>query len=315
MLACRKNDHNDNIKEVKSEEKYPVKFKVSSFTQSITNFTTVKRAVENQISTDSLKKLLSSIACLIVQRNVSSEPIIKNFYQFSATTQDFGVISDSLPYGQYTAYFAAVGKGAYLKPSIYSTSIRPSIFDYMPDVSFMTHVGTETYDVSNSDAFVADSINFSVDGVTNNQDLTVNFKRIVGLLQLVIEDDNPELNIDSYVNSEDIASKYIFKTGKAIQMGYDYAFVTKSLTKISNGDYQIYQPYTDHPFSVYIDQYGPDGTTVVHSKKIDNVICKPNQITILSGKFGDDTGETDLTSWFKINIDTNWGSDTTRIRF
>ena len=224
------------------------------------------------ISEDSLKKLFSAITCYIVQKDNVANPYTRRIIQKYYDSNTFGTFNDSLPSGSFTAYFTAVGKEANLTPHRFTTTGQPGIFDSLPILLFSFQASLDGWLISNSDCFIGDSINFTVQN-GDNQSLQVDMKRIVGLLKLNITDDYPNSNLRVSIRPRLIAGYYNPATDNYDTLSNERKsdilyFSTNELQKISEGNYQMFMPYVDNPFSILIEQLTSD-SHVIKSKQIN----------------------------------------------
>lgn len=313
IISCTKKELTNGKETEKDKPKSLVSFNVSNFSQNISPIDESNNVLlaesKTSVSSDSLKKVFSALACYILQRNVST-PYTKLIWQ-SNTSGNFGSLSDSIPYGKYTAYFAGVGSGAYV----------PTIFRSLPNISFLLQSGLSSFAISNSDCFVGDSVNFNIDGITQNKDLSVTMHRIVGLLRVLIEDDEPGLNLRLTVTPGVVNGFYKYSTGKydttaiSERAGEFYEREGNRFRKIATGIYEIYMPYLNKSFPFLIEQLDSDNNTVIKSKKVDNIICQLNKVTTVSGKFFSESNGSNQKPSFNIDVDSNWSKDTIKIKF
>lgn len=303
-IACSKNSSND----FSTSKKYPVNFSISSFKEEISDINNnLTQSSAATITSDSLKSLFKYINYWVVLKNGSTKTLYHSIMQ-NNTNDSFGTFVDSLPYGSYSVYFAALG------PNIVSPELNLPLesdargFDtYQPGIYFSNDVGTGIYDFWISDCFVSngDDINVTGDPINEN----IEMKRIVGLLDVKIEDAASNPGVEFRVEISKFGDHYSFYGDSTTILAAENS---AELEQASNGEYIAYQPITDKPFDVTI--YATIGSSI-QSKVIKNVICYKNSKTILTGNFFSTGTQVDLTPSFVLQIDPTWSPDSTAINF
>jgi len=276
LVSCTKDETEANSA---NEKAYPVAITVSN---KDANNTTAEPALP-------LNAVISQLTFIAYSEDGNE---FMRRTQFS-TSADFGKITLNLPKRFFT--IIAVGSKSLfgINQCFQTNTTNPILLpfksanmQYWQDNEFMSHKVYKT-----GDTFLG-TIALPI---TNNQSFQLPLKRIVGKLEVTVEDVN-QFKVD--VNNE--ATGYYFQSRTSFgSTDDDMGFEIDN----SKGPISLYILRTDKPLNIEIIGGGV--------RKALQVPVFKNQRTVVSGKLLESTGALGLN----VSIDQAWSSDTTLVKF
>jgi hypothetical protein len=288
LFACKR-EHSQSI--APSTKKYKVSFHISNFTQKQGNFA-LKRNPRTLALGDTITNLSSYLDVLYFQVYDQLDHAVNALVVQDSTMANMGMITDSLPAGNYAVNIVAGKKG--LTVTNYAVRRSEGLFGY----------GGLNW----QDTFWA-SANITVGTTDISQDITMN--RVVSKIRLHILDNIPA-NADSLSMTLTPETNYMF-----FNLGYNESESPTASTKITvkipasaigHPDFILDKIVgsTFDPFSVDIRCTDASNTVIAHAS-IDNVKANANMISVVSGNlFASPPGSSPQS--FTVKVDTAWNS-------
>jgi hypothetical protein len=267
---------------------YPVSFNLSGFTQTQVPIGKAKTASLGTQATDTVP--VQSLVYMLFQLQGSLKSLgLISQRRIEKGDPGFGTFTDNVAAGTYTAVF--IGGSDNLKILLnnyfsYTTSLYPAT-TYWDDTFYK-------------------SIPITVSAGSLNQ--AISMKRITARLDLVLKDAIPTGTKKITVSFKDTAVVDAY-TGKTyIDRNQSVTNVTSkaiNTSDIGTTNYTItmYTLNNVTPFDVTISYYGADASNPLGTKVVNNVVCKVNTITTLSGNLF-----TAANSEFKITVNQDWNT-------
>ena len=294
--SCKK-EHGLTIK-VSSAKKYAVHIQVANFTVSHANFALRTKGSHLASSSDTLTNLASYIDLLYyVVMDQNTWNVIKIIPQDS-TMANMGMITDSLPAGNYTIGVIAGKKGLKIGQPISPTPA--------PTYGYDGQRWQDTF-------FILTGI--TVNAQNNYEEFFLT--RVVGKLELTLLDNIPA-NADSLFVSFYGAGPGSF-TGGAFGVNNSYRFALPASAK-GRPNFTLDMLIFTNAYG-YIGSVDPGeqftitckdvGGNVLGSATANSVAIYPNQKTILSGNLFNNSAPQSFTA----QIDTAWSSGVTQAGF
>lgn len=334
IICCKKSDFTVGTSEGKNPlvQKSLTAFKIVGFNETSSDFNP-NSFVNNSISVDSLKNVFGAINCWVfrVDSITGDKSYVHSITQKNSDS-NFGQVQDSLPFGKYVFYFGGVGLTAnlaadenafndtidsYFLPAPFNIFLD---YDNQPDYPFISYTrndGLEDRSIDFFDTFASDSLEVNVNG--SSQSISVNLNRKVGKLKVKIMDATADMHfavqLHTQIEDRKLAAAYLFR-GDSATTNYLWDFPDYDILKNSFNEFETYQPLTDIPFSIVISLYS-DSThsELVETKTVNNIVCKKNQLTLLTGNFFSNSGSSGNENSFTINLDPKWSTDTIKTSF
>lgn len=282
FFSCKK----DHSKSTPAGKKYPVTFNVTNFTSKQSNFA-LRHGANSLADTINASGALDILYYAVYNSGIGVHGVIT---KQDSSMANFGMITDSLPPGQYQVVFVGGKKGLI---ETYSGRTAADNFSYP---------GNKWQDT------FWDEFNITIGSDGISQDVTL--KRIVGKLELEITDNIPA-NADSLVIKVDPEATSLMNDGGQ-PMGPPFGTVTYS-EKIPAGaighanfrmDRIIGNAVT--PFTVTITCKDASNA-VIATATANNVSVQVNKKTILSGNLFGGPPPANSQS-FTAKVDTVWNS-------
>lgn len=307
MASCKK-EH------AKSPTSHSVSFNLTGFSQQLAPFTLAKSSIEAPINNNKFNKTLASnplssaftdLYYIVYDANGN---YLHMLHQTSTNT-NFGVITDNLQTGTYTAVF--IGSSSTL-PATGFTNV--SLQDaYIASTNYGTSVGDIFYK----------KVGLNVSQNDSNQ--SIGLDRIVGQIQVNIEDaiPSPVSSLKIFLNNYSAysisqATPLTTSTGTSNTVSLTQADIgTTNYNKLSI----IALGNLNNINSVTLASYtyiGVNGLTpdVYTHRTIYNIPCQANKITLLTGTlFGGTSSSNNSTNGFKAAIDTSWNATPNIVKF
>ena len=312
--SCKK-EHGLSTK-TSSAKKYAVNIQVANFTVSHANFALRTKASHLASSSDTLTNLASYVDQLYYVVDDNNFHWVKTIAQDS-TMANMGMITDSLPAGNYWITVVAGKKGLKIGP--------PDVLANNPLYGYAGQSWQGSFWSAYPDGYVGlpwqDAFGNAVTPITvsaQNITQTITLNRVVGKLEVNLLDNMPA-NADSLFVS-------FYGPGPANTFGLafapvnnNYPFVIPASAKGKPNftlDMLIYTNigtyYADgyvHPVQQFTITCKDAGGNVLGTTTANPVPIYPNQKTILSGKLFTPSQS------FTAQIDTAWSSGTTQVGF
>jgi len=275
LFSCKK-DHSGS-KDNPAQKLYQVNLNLSGFTETISNSTKSKLQV-NDLKTNAVTDYLKELYYIVY----GSNGVVLHSLTQDSTTANFGNISDNLPSGTYTVAIAA-GQSGLTKGTDASKE----------DFLFYTPNGSPWKDTFFN--------KFQLIVSASNINQTVTVSRLVGQLEVNIEDAIPVAASKMEITVTSESYNFLFSTGLP-----DSSFPFIMSTTIPGAvkgttnyklDNILLNTYT--PFTVKIVCYDA-ASKALATALVSNVTCEKNRKTILSGKlFGS-------SNTFNITLNSAW---------
>jgi hypothetical protein len=289
LSACKK-DNNTKTEQPKPEEKkYDVTFKVDGFIQAVTDFTIPAK------KTTDLGDTLKNYADNFVYRIFNADGVYVNGVNQKVSDVAFGTVSDKLPSGTYTVWFAAA-KG-------YLFGSDPTV---VYSKSYFSPSGTW------GDTF-AKSLQLTVGNTAVTQ--SVRLDRVVGGLEVTLEDAIPTGTAKISISYKNDSYEYYLNTALNVNAGQthtkDFALAASDIGQ-KNKKFLMHVGNTKSASSVLIRAYDANGGLLAE-RTIDNVQCYKNTKTLLTGSlFSASSG---ASAAFSVVVNPTWATPGTPIKF
>ncbi|HWD87277.1 MAG TPA: hypothetical protein VG367_04055 [Mucilaginibacter sp.] len=287
FFACKR-EHSSSVSP--SAKKYKVSFHIANFTQKQTNFA-LRHGAHTLALGDTITNLASYFNVLYLQVYRLDIPVNSLVVQDS-TMANMGMITDSLPAGNYVVDVIAGKKGLTL--TRYNLRDFEGLFGY----------GGLNW----QDTFWA-TAKITVGSTDMSQDVTLN--RVVGKIRLHILDNIPA-NADSLAMTIAPETNVMF-----FDRGYNEGEPPSNTTRIAVKIPQSAKGHPDFildkivgnsfdPFSVSITCTDASNNVIAHTS-VDNVRTGGNIVSVLSGNlFGSTSGSGPQS--FTVKVDTAWST-------
>lgn len=295
FFSCQKTDKPDKPEPPDSTQKYPVRFDMSGFDRTITEFG----------RTDSLPGHISHLYYIVYTEGRS---VVHRLEQ-TAGDEHFGTFYDSLPAGKYRIALLATETPANIRD--HGLSELPFFLIYPSGDAFYKGIGID------------------VNGAVNQ---IVSLDRIVTKLKLVFTDSVPydakevKMAVTQYSQQEPSASSPLMAaldlfsgttaTPHPVDL-WDYADIPRLFLPEEKGmiNWSMETTLLLLQATTVAVEFKTLTTTgsVIAAKKIDSVRVEPGKTTVLSGKGFDNPGNADGVSII-IN-DPGWSEDSIAVSF
>lgn len=272
FLACKKDNNNGDGAPVDNTKKYAVKFDASGFSREVSDF---GRSTAANTQRDSLKHHVSDFHYLVYDFQ-GNEISYKN--QIASKDTSFGFITDSLGMGTYTVVMAA-GETTIKVGTYYIGEPHNPMKLTFANINYM--IGDLEGAEVQASFFKKFPITINGDSIVSDIEL----KRIVGKVEVVLEDVNASQNIQVLIEKEAVSFK--FETEKCSEVinwdqrgdGHPLPF-----TRLSANHFERYVLNDVEPFKIFIRSIASDGHTILAERIIKDVMNVPNKKIKLTGK-------------------------------
>jgi len=282
FFSCKK----DHSKPTPAGKKYPVTFNVTNFTSKQSNFA-VKHGANSLADTVNASGAIDILYYAVYSGGMGVHGVVT---KQDSSMANFGMITDSLPPGQYQVVFIGGKKEV---TEVYSGRTAADRFSY-PDNRWQDTFWDEF------------SITIGNSGISQN----VTLKRIVGKLELDITDNIPA-NADSLVFAVDTEATTLLNDG-AFPFPPPSGTVTYSekipAGAIGHANFRMDRIIgnTFNPFTVTITCKDASNA-IIATATVNSVSVHANEKTILSGNLFSGPPPANSQS-FTVKVDTAWNS-------
>ena len=315
FYSCKK-EHGLNVKTL-SAKKYAINIRVANFTTSHGNFALRTKASHLASSSDTVTNLASYVDLfyyVVMDRSLHTIKIITQ----DSTMANMGMITDSLPAGDYIIALIAGKNGLNFAPVFASTVTTLPMYGYanQPWPGSFWSAYPDGYIGSHWQDTFEDAFQITVGNQNINQAVTL--KRVVGKLEFTFLDNMPA-NADNINISFGGPGPAFVWYNEYISVKNDYQFAIPASAKGKPNftvDILLFN-------NLYFDGgYNPDGYTitckdaggnVLGTTKVNPVPIYANEKTILSGNLF--TPPSPSSQSFTTQIDTAWSSGVTQVGF
>lgn len=284
LLSCKKDLTTDKAPGNQVDKKH-LQLNISGFNQEVMN---LKNSQAKVSATDSLKDYISYLYYLVF--NASGEEVSRRV-QYKTQELDFGLITDSLLPGSYTAFILGTPKSLQFneehkglndwpKKPLTATIIRyrqgAAGIPYCPE----TFIRKLKFNL-NKDSVISD----------------VTLVRNVGKLEVNIADATTAHKLEVTVSNQPVYYNIDNGNTGPGQEGLEAA-------KVSSKKYEAFILNTTTLFRVTIRCYDA-ANTLLKEKVINNIRCYPNKKTVLTGKIFE-TAFSNPNLSFKVSLEDGW---------
>lgn len=266
---------------------YKIQFNLSGFTQT-TNTISGNRHLNSLKTTSADSSDTDSLEILYYLVYDSAGKLVHQITQHSDSAS-FSGFSDSLPEGNYKAYFFAG------KTGLYVDTVNARIYYSAPGDSLGTW----------HDTFVARAVELNV---TGNSSQNITLSRTVSALRINIKDAIPAnaVKVVTSIQSDFVYYNFLVRGSRNLSAPYVKTLttlITPALIGTTNlQQYTVLAGSNGSITSVAITCYDASNN-IIASAYIGSAGLSPNQETILSGNL---FGATDPANPFQISVNNTW---------
>jgi hypothetical protein len=286
FCSCSK-EHKAPLPVTPGGKAYKIQFNLSGFTQT-TNTISGNRHLNNLKTASADSSNTDSLDILYYLVYDSAGKLVHQITQHSDSAS-FAGFSDSLPAGNYKAYFFAG------KTGLYVDTVNARIYYSAPGDSLGTW----------HDTFAARAVELNV---TGNSSQNITLSRTVSALRINIKDAIPAnaVKVVTSIQSDFVYYNYLVRGGRNLSDAYVKTLttlITPALIGTTNlQQYTILAGSNGSITSVSITCYDASNNIIANAY-IGNADLKPNQESILSGNL---FGATDPATPFQISVNNTW---------
>lgn len=284
LFSCKK-DLTTDKGPGKQIDKKRLQLNISGFNQEVTDLKTSQAKVS---ATDSLKEYISYVYYLVF--NASGEEVSRRV-QYKTQERDFGIITDSLLPGAYTAFILGTPKSLQLNEDHKGLNDWPKKPLAATVIRYRQGAAGTPYC---PETFIRKlKFNLNKDSVISD----VTLVRNVGKLEVNIADATTAHKIEVTVSNQPVYYNIDNGNTGPGQEGLE-------VHKASSKKYEAFILNTTTTFNVTIRCYDA-ANTLLKEKVINNIRCYPNKKTVLTGKIFE-TSFTNPNLSFKISLEDGW---------
>jgi len=284
LFSCKKDLTTDKATGQQVVKKR-LQLNISGFNQEVTDLKTSQAKVS---TADSLKEYISYVYYLVF--NASGEEVSRRV-QYKTQERDFGLITDSLLPGSYTAFILGTPKSLQFNEDHKGLNDWPR----MPLAATIIRYRQGTAGTPYCPETFIRKLKFNLNKDSVISDVTL--VRNVGKLEVNIADVTTAHKIAITVSNQPVYYNIDNGNTGPGQEGLE-------ATKASSKKYEAFILNTTSSFNVTIRCY--DATNILLKEKvINNIRCYPNKKTVLTGKIFE-TSFSNPNLSFKISLEDGW---------